>query len=130
MSLALGSALLVAQCFSLDSVAIPGRGLQLPAQEVLIAQDVVSGALSAGLMTTATGQKVEFPIVQGYAGFDPKPNKPLLAISGRSSAEEHEPATTLTLSVGFQMWIGGAYGTLTLKHESESQTSEVLCRPF
>lgn len=130
MSIILGASLLVAQCFSTESITIPGRGLQVPAQEVLIAQDAGNGAISAVLITNATGQKFEFPVLEGYAGFSPQPNAPLLAVSGSSSAKEREPARSLAISVGFQMWIGGAYGTLETNADGESQTSQVLCRPL
>lgn len=130
MILLSSSVTLVAQCFSLATAAVPGRGMELPAQEILFARDGVTNTLSATLVDTAAQQSLLFPDLAGLLTFSPAPNEPFIAVEGTSAAGESGQGSVLRVEAGFQMWVGGVYGTVTLGQGDATETIRVLCRPL
>ncbi|HYX37885.1 MAG TPA: hypothetical protein VE954_32680 [Oligoflexus sp.] len=119
---------LAAQCVSSESSQVEGRGLMLPNFEILFSADKTTAQV-----ITVAGELIVIDNLKAsgnFIGDSSVPNSPLLMAKGNTVSPHSGEVVALDLKVGFQMWIGGAYGHVTLTRNGIRTQDEVFCRPL
>ncbi|HYX35086.1 MAG TPA: hypothetical protein VE954_18465 [Oligoflexus sp.] len=119
---------LAAQCLSSEASKVEGRGLALPNFEILFFADKMTAQI-----ITVDGELIVIDNLKAsgnFIGDSLVPNSPLLAAKGNTVSPYSGEVVALDLKVGFQMWIGGAYGHVTLTRNGVPTQGEVFCRPL